>query len=257
MNTSTLNINNFNKISLKDLNEVKLQNRIDTKFVFKYSKLNALLSTLESDYDMLLINNEADVFYKSQYFDTNNLDSFYDHHKGKNERFKIRIRNYVSSKLNFFEIKKKIKGRTVKSRIPVDNFSKEVTEKSADFISSKLNINTEKLTPSIQINYKRITLASKKRDERLTLDIQLTYINGEKKVILDDLVIAELKQSKLNRTSKFYIEAKKLQIRNLRISKYCTGIILTHNNIKYNNFKEKLLYINKLTNGDIIGNIAA
>ena len=250
-------LKSYNHITLDDMNEVKLLNRVDTKFVFKISQLDELLEQLKEDYDVLEIKSEVAVAYESLYFDTKNLDAYYQHHRGKGERYKVRFRNYVSSKLCFLEVKKKHKGRTVKNRVRVDSMEKELSANSIKFIASHVNIGNKDLKSAIQIDYKRITLVNKDRSERITLDLDLTFKKEGLEKSLKSIVIAELKQKKISRVSKFYQTVKQLQIRNIRISKYCTGIILMNKKIKYNLFKEKLLHINKLTNGDIIANIAA
>lgn len=239
------------------MNEVKLLNRVDTKFVFEIGKLKRLLEQLKDVYDVLEIKNEIAISYESLYFDSNDFFAFNQHQRGKGERFKIRFRNYVSSKLCFLEVKKKHKGRTVKSRIKVGGFEDKLSPESLSFISSQIDISQINLQSAIQIDYRRITLVNKNRSERITLDLDLTFKHNGVEKVLNQIVIAELKQQKINRTSTFYQTVKRLQIRNVRISKYCTGIILLNKNLRYNSFKEKLLYINKLTNGDIIRSIAA
>lgn len=239
------------------MNEVKLLNRVDTKFVFKTSKLDILLELLKDEYDVLEIKNEIATSYESLYFDSKDFFAFKQHQRGKGERFKVRFRNYVSSKLCFLEVKRKHKGRTVKSRIKVNGFENKLSNESLSFISSQIDVSNIALEAVIQINYNRITLVNKNRSERITLDLDLTLKHNGVEKILNQIVIAELKQQKINRTSTFYQTVKKLQIRNVSISKYCTGIILLNKNLNYNSFKEKLLYINKLTNGDIIRSIAA
>ena len=63
----------------------------------------------------------------------------------------------------------------------------------------------------------------------------------------NNIVIAELKQSNVNRNSAFFKELKKRIIRPYRISKYCIGSMdINSKKIKTNRFKKKYLYINKL-----------
>ena len=63
---------------------------------------------------------------------------------------------------------------------------------------------------------------------------------------LDRLVIAEVKQEK-RKASPFMSVMKKYHIREGSISKYCMGIAFTCDEVKKNNFKNKLLTI-KLKN---------
>ena len=85
-------------------------------------------------------------------------------------------------------------------------------------------------------------------NERLTIDLNLTYKWGSEEKILNNIIIAELKQGKAMRNSPFYALMKKNLIRPLKISKYTIGIIFMHGKetIKYNRFKKKLLKLLRL-----------
>ena len=84
-----------------------------------------------------------------------------------------------------------------------------------------------------------MTTTNNKLEQKIKADF-IAYFGNEPKEIkiekkLKSIIIAELKQKKISRTSKFYQAVKELHIRNVRISKYCTGILLTNKNLKYNN----------------------
>jgi hypothetical protein len=101
-------------------------------------------------------------------------------------------------------------------------------------------------------SYRRITLVNKTAEERLTIDFEIVNgaidtANGENQT-LSSIVIAELKQPRLNRNSPFYQLMKRELIRPFRISKFCFGMIdlYDENRLKSNRFKAKLLLIQKL-----------
>jgi hypothetical protein len=98
--------------------------------------------------------------------------------------------------------------------------------------------------------YRRITLVNLELEERLTLDINLQFNWKEEVKKFDDLVIAEIKQEKVNRNSPFFSVMKNMGIRPYRLSKYCIGTIelYSQKKIKYNRFKEKLLKLKKINN---------
>ena len=101
------------------------------------------------------------------------------------------------------------------------------------------------LRPKIWINYSRITLVNKVSAERLTLDLNLEFEREGKKQILDKLVIAEVKQdSKV--ASPFISIMRAKHIRQGSISKYCFGVASSFSEVKKNNFKQKLLNVNKI-----------
>ena len=124
----------FEPISLTEMDRVKLMNRTDTKFAFHYDKLAFFLAEIKSHYQILTINDTNTPHYESLYFDDHQFRFFKDHHNGKGDRFKVRIRKYVESNLFFLEIKHKFKGRTDKKRIETldfhSNFDKDQKEKS-------------------------------------------------------------------------------------------------------------------------------
>ena len=103
-------LNDFDPITLSEMDSVKLMNRTDTKFVFKRTLLAELLPILKEQYRVLDIKGNLISSYKTLYYDTDNFQFFLDHHNGKGNRFKVRVRNYVESDLFFLEIKNKYKG---------------------------------------------------------------------------------------------------------------------------------------------------
>jgi hypothetical protein len=189
--------------------------------------------------------------YESLYFDDHQFKFFKDHHNGKGDRFKVRIRKYVESNLFFLEIKHKVKGRTDKRRISMENFHSNFDGKHKEFIFKQMNEDIE-LQPTIWNSFQRITLVNKVLNERLTLDlnIEFHFEYAEKK--FPHLIIAELKQEELNRNSPFYVLMKKHFIRPYRLSKYCLGSVELYGEekLKFNRFKKRLLFLNKIENNE-------
>jgi len=240
-------LNNFDSISLNQLGNAKLMDRTDTKFIFHYNELPSILNDLKLHYKCLEIEGVINSTYETLYFDTINNLQYIQHHNGKANRYKIRFRNYIESKIGYLEIKlKSNKDRTIKTRIK-SKLEDSLTETQKIFIESNSNLNPELLIPKVWINYKRICLVSKTSNERLTLDTNLEIINGSKNILLDKLVIAEVKREGKNH-SHFIDTVKRHSVREGGISKYCLGIALTTKNIKTNRFKEKLIKINTIQN---------
>jgi len=80
INSLINNTTQFSPISLKNMDEVKLMNRSDTKFTFSVQKLPILLEKLVPFYDVLEINGKRLHSYKSLYFDTDDRKFYNDHH---------------------------------------------------------------------------------------------------------------------------------------------------------------------------------
>ena len=239
------NLKNFSPITLAEMDGVKLMNRTDTKFVFKRVLLSDFLNVLKDQYRVLSVNGNLISSYKTLYFDTADFDFFRDHHNGKGNRFKVRIRNYVESDLFFLEIKNKYKDRTAKSRITVPEFEIDLTSKSNNYIHEVIGEDTA-LYAKLWNGFSRITLVNNNEKERLTLDLGLNFEWDGVKKSYDHIVIAELKQENANRESLFYSLMKKNGIRPNGMSKYCVGAVALYPKQKYNNFKEKILLIDKL-----------
>lgn len=245
-------LSKFDPISLEEMDKVKLMNRIDTKFMVPLDKLEYLLQKATENYRVVEISGHRTLPYSSIYFDTEDYHMYTIHHNGKLNRQKIRMRSYLSSGVSFLEIKtKNNKRRTKKKRIQIDSRKFEhilLEEAEKDLITSKTPFNPDELSPSLQNFFSRITLVDKKETERVTLDINLQYrlVNSSECVHVKNLVIVELKQDG-NNTSYFKEWLLDLSVLPKGMSKYCLGMVLTHDNIKTNRFKQKLRYINKLT----------
>jgi len=242
-------LNQFESISLNEMEDVELMDRIDTKFAFNKELLPQVLEKLNADYFILEIENERLSQYKTLYFDNDDFQFYKDHHNSKDRRFKVRYRSYISSDTHFLEIKEKRKGRTNKTRIPVEKIKKELQNEHIEFLSEFIK-NPKDLEAKLWNQYKRITFVSKNKKERLTLDLDLNYEWKGEKSSFDSLVIAELKQKRLNRSASFFKVMKEMNIRPYRLSKYCLGTLKIHgkSRLKYNRFKNKILTIKRITN---------
>ena len=239
-------ITDFSSISLDEMDDVKLMSRNDTKFAFKANKMPLLLKKLLPFYRVLSIDDKLIHDYKSLYFDTNNRKFYLDHHNGRVNRNKIRFREYVGSKLTFLEIKlKNNKGKTIKRRMKVESINTNLSKKQQKYIEKIIGEPTE-VNSKQWINFSRITFVHKIQKERLTMDVNLTFENNNDKGDMKHIVIAEVKQERMSRSSDFMRIAKEMHILPIRISKYCLTTLALNPLLKKNRFKEKVLFINKL-----------
>ena len=239
-------LSSFEPISLNQMDEVKLMNRTDTKFIFEYSLLNKVMEEIKAHYYVLDINGIRLNAYRCLYFDTEDFKFYFEHHNGKKNRNKVRYREYIDSGLCFLEIKKKNnKGQTIKERIKVAKIPERLTEEGNSFIQQIMGTD-DALVPKHWNKFSRITLVNKLIKERLTIDLGITFEAEERQSQLDDTVIAEVKQEKVNYASTFMRVIKKHGVRPFRISKYCMATASLFPTLKNNNFKQKFLKINKL-----------
>jgi len=239
-------IGGFESISLKEMDSVKLQDRTDTKFVFNTGKLPQVLADLQNHYRLLEVNGVRASRYESLYYDTPGYELYLKHHSGKLNRYKIRYRKYVDSNLHYFEIKfKSNKDRTVKTRIKRKEIEMQINGQSEEFLKEHCPYTGAGLLPQLWVNYTRLTFVSRHDQERVTFDMNLNYIKDDKNTMFDKLIIAELKQER-SRGSEFKNIMKRASIREGSISKYCFGINTMVEGIKKNNFKPKMLMMNKI-----------
>lgn len=243
-------LNLFTKITLDEMNKVKLMDRIETKFLLTFDQLPAILDKIREDYFIVSIEGNIVSEYKTVYFDTDKLFFFNEHQRKRKDRFKVRFRNYVDSDITFLEVKHKKNGRVDKKRIEVENEVYSLNSKNSTLLIES-NLDHLNLKEQLSNNYNRITLVSKHNIERVTFDFNVRFMSESAFHSLNNLVIAELKQEKLSRTSPIYRTLKKAHVKPYSVSKYCIGLIKTKGleNLKYNRFKKKLLQIEKITRG--------
>ncbi|MBU2950083.1 polyphosphate polymerase domain-containing protein [Tamlana agarivorans] len=240
-------VKSLTSISLSDMEDVALMKRTDTKFVIHENQLISVLNAVKNAYHVLEIDGKRIMRYSSLYFDTANKKFYNDHHNGKVNRTKIRMRKYVDSDICFLEIKQKDgKGSTTKTRISIDDFEQDLSENSIGFINETTNSDFN-LEPIIWNNFKRITLVNKVAKERLTIDLNLVFNKSGSFKSYNNLVIIEVKQERFSRSSPVVQQLKLKQINPYSISKYCIGMLSLYNDLKYNRFKKKLIRINKIT----------
>lgn len=246
MNLIINTIQSFRKVTLSDLDKVKLMNRTDLKFCLHRRLLPTILEALKNDYLMLEINGESIFSYDNTYFDTLDDQMYLNHHNGRGIHYKIRIRQYVQSNNNFLEIKfKNNKGRTIKERIERQDFNNNFEEIDHDFLQNSSPYSGLQLHPKIKNNFSRITLTNNQFTERVTIDTFPQFKNKEDKITLNNLVIIEVKQSKANKPAMITQVLRANKIRQQGFSKYCIGRSLLEEKIKKNNFKPQLLKIRK------------
>ncbi|WP_395053787.1 polyphosphate polymerase domain-containing protein [Flavobacterium sp.] len=224
-------------ISLQELDSVSLQDRIDKKFVLSSEQLRLILPCLKENYSVLDIDGNRVFSYENNYFDTKDFQFYKDHHNSYLHRIKVRSRKYVESDLSFFEIKKKEKvDRTNKFREKVTHLMSEIDNAQKEVIQSYTRKNIDGITLILKNNFKRITLVNHQHTERVTIDLELQFIQDNKTIPLEKVVIIEIKQSKMTQTSPLANFFKSNNIRKNSFSKYIYGVLIFNTEIKNNNF---------------------
>ncbi|MFN8154058.1 MAG: polyphosphate polymerase domain-containing protein [Bacteroidia bacterium] len=229
----------YQPVSLAEMDEVALTNRIDTKYVFHRSMLPEVLANLSDAYAVLTIDGQQAHPYETLYFDKKDFGLYFDHHNQRGNRYKLRLRKYGNSAVQYMEMKRKTNtGRTVKSRTRTDSFSTQLTSEQLRFFREKTGDPLMHWQFSNRNCFDRITLVSMNPPERMTLDLNITFEDERKKFMFEHLVIAEVKQGS-KAPSAFIRLMRDRHIHPFSISKYCVGITLLHPELKHNLFKRQ------------------
>lgn len=239
-------VSKFTPVSLEEIEEVKLMSRIDRKYWFHISKLEQILEQTLAEYDILEIDGQRLMEYKTTYFDTTDNSMYLKHHNRKMNRHKIRRRKYISTDTSFLEIKFKTNKKiTIKNRIEAPYGETGFLASEMNFIQNKTIYNDQKLVPALNNYFKRITLIHKDKLDRCTIDISPVFSNYNKKIEISNLGIFELKRGRCLKSSTIVAILRRLDIRQRGMSKYCTGRALLEPGIKRNAFNPRLRFLEK------------
>jgi len=233
-------------ISLSEMADVSLLNRIDTKYLFPMSDLIPILGQVGEEYRILDINHVRLNRYHTVYFDEPDFTLYKQHHNKHADRYKVRARRYVDTNLAFFEVKHKTnKKRTIKSRLELNQTGAQMDEVN-DFLDAYVPIDSQQIEQKLWNDYLRLTLVGKSQPERVTIDLDLSFGQDDNYTDLPGMAIAEVKQSHFSQDSYFIQQMRKRGIRSNSFSKYCAGVCLLYDDVKRNNFKPVMRKVQKL-----------
>lgn len=237
--------------TLAGLETVSLLNRVDTKFLLPAAQLGALLPDLARDYVVLDVDGRRLHRYRTLYFDTPGLDLYRRHHAGQAVRYKVRSRAYVDSGLAFFEIKAKDEcGRTLKHRVSTGTLLTELTPEAAALLAEHAPPGGRLVEPKLRNDFLRITLVGTQCAERVTLDLGIQLAFDGRTAILPGAVIAEVKQSGVDKSSPFMRRMREAGRAPTSISKYCVGVALLVRGMEHDAFESTLHAFEQLARGE-------
>lgn len=240
----------FHPITLDQMSNIKLMNRIDTKYVTTKRQLIELLQLVHDKYYVQTIGTTTICPYRTTYFDTNEHTMYMQHHNKYAKRTKVRVRTYLTSDdLTYLEVKNKNNhGRTKKKRIRVDSLeASKQTEGAEELVRRKTGLSLQSMHYVVQNEFDRITLVNMAKTERLTIDFNINFYNYEtgNNADSDQLVIIELKRDG-NIFSPICTILRDLHIHPTGFSKCCIGMVWTDKNLRNNNFKQKVRNLAKI-----------
>lgn len=182
--------------------------------------------------------------YETQYFDTDDLECFRDHLRGRTPRIKARLRHYPERAVSYLEVKRKdASGTTDKRRLRVaDCGAVELLEDEEvhDFLKTCVPHLSDRLGPQVRTVFHRLTLLGTQTEERLTIDVGLSFEGRNKVIPIDQIAVVEIKQRRFNPRSPAFLELRRRNIRTKPISKYCAGTVLLVEDLRAARFRNRL-----------------
>jgi hypothetical protein len=243
-------IDSFAPISLNEMDDVRMMRRVDNKFVLNIRQLPVLLQKALVDYYLLEINHIREQIYETTYYDTNDYTMYNQHHNGKLNRYKIRVRKYVCSNLGFLEVKRKNnKGETIKNRIKCPEIDNHLDfAGSTGFLEKYTPYSDKILWPKLVNRFSRLTMVNKDFSERITIDFNLKFsdLKYHTHLVTSNLCIVEIKRNRESKKSPFLNTLFELKISNSGFSKYCIGLAILNPEVKTNLFKQKIRELKKI-----------
>lgn len=225
----------FDPVDLEQLDRAQLHDRVESKAILRTTDLPAALDALTAEYFILEHLGDRVQGYLNQYFDSAGLRSYHDHHNKLGRRVKVRYRTYENSALTFFELKRKVAGRTIKERRQSNPPAAELCRDDAQFFADSTGWDPASIRHSLTVRYRRILLVKRDFSERVTIDIDLSFRSSAEATAPVGLAICEFKQPRLNRRSPAMLAIRR---RPQTFSKYCIGMAACDPTLRRNRFKE-------------------
>ncbi len=204
-----------------------LQIRKDRKYLVPPEAVPALVAALGSGARVLRIGHHQQFDYRSTYFDTSELDSYFDAAHRRPSRFKVRTRHYLDTRLCMLEVKTRDgRGRTIKHRLACDPAEENgLTANGRAFVGTIGRTSTVAgdLRPSLTTIYRRTTLLLDQNDAaRVTIDTDLLWQGVGAELPLGPVALIETKTT--SRPCAFDHLLWRSGHRPMTFSKYCTGL---------------------------------
>jgi hypothetical protein len=178
----------------------ELQTRFDRKYILSPRAFHQLMVDLHDQMEILEIDRDRCFRYESVYFDTEDLDSYYDTVRDRRRRFKVRTRAYLDSVQCALEVKSAGgRGETTKERSEYPfELRDQLNDDALEFIGARVPMldRNQTLAPVLTTRYRRATLVDRGVGSRVTCDADLEWIapNGAA-VTLDGYLLVETKST--------------------------------------------------------------
>ena len=165
-------------ISLAEMEaEASFLTRKDRKYLIPVHLLALILPQIDARANILEINGKRSFRYESHYFDTIDHQAYMSALHHRPDRFKVRVRHYCDSNLNYLEAKTRDPhGRTVKSRLEREDVARpELQTHEQNWLAMHRQIGEASvgLVHHLTTTYQRTTLVLPNSEGRITIDSHL------------------------------------------------------------------------------------
>lgn len=230
-------------VTLEELTSVaSLQTRRDQKYIVPVATVSRVIAELGPGARALELDDLRAFRYESVYFDTPDLDSFFDAAHSRPRRSKIRTRSYLDSGSCAVEVKARDRGgETVKHRHPhpIDRRT-ELTAGARRFITEvdPTGVDPAALQPTLTTAYRRATLLIAD-ESRTTIDVGLRCTAPDGRSIAPvDTALVETKS--IAGSTPVDRLLWRHGHRPTSISKYCVGMAALHPHLPANKWHRVL-----------------
>ena len=247
-------------IGLDAIESVALMDRFDSKFVVPTDWLSPVVTDLH-EHCVLTIEGHTSTKYNNLYFDTDKARCLEDHTRGRNSRFKIRIRQYDNTGVAFLEVKRRdVYGKTTKERMVRSSslaWNAQLTDRELAFLDELVPY-ADKLEPMLQSSFERFTLVHLQSGERITFDRDLAYVKPDQRADshawtrpIPHLAVVEWKQSTINHQGSLIQSFRRQPGRRgplgraLRVSKFVLGNAVTAPHRPVRSYRSALRDLNR------------
>ncbi len=178
-----------------------LTTRVDQKYLVPTELLPDLVDRLPERLAVLSIDGRRLFDYESVYFDTACFELYHQHVQGRRKRYKARTRTYRDTGEVMLEVKLKgHRGATVKERLPyAGEDGRALTGEGRAFLHAVVDeaygLAVPELEPRLTTAYRRSTLVDLAEQSRATIDLDLSWSDGETAWAAGDLALVESKSA--------------------------------------------------------------
>lgn len=205
-----------------------LLQRTDTKFIVPSSLAVWVLARIATSYQVVQHGPGPLAPYVTDYYDTTDLQCFFETMRGTLPRHKVRVRSYQDGTC-FLETKAKDEsGFTRKHRLRRPGRVEGMTAKEKEHVAGRTCLAVDDLILSIGIDYDRMTLVNPGSEERVTVDSNIAIRVGATRLRFPDVAIIETKQRSLDQHTPVAESLRFHGIAATGMSKYCAGMALAH-----------------------------